>query len=338
MQNILKLFVVVSAILLLVGGVSGRAQEDSQTPQQKTEQVLDKSVTFEFKELPLEEGLGQFAADFGVQFQFSPSTKTVAPAVDPKIPVTLKLKNISLRSALHLLLDPHRLEPIVQPDGTMLLVPGSKELIAKRVESAVQASAHEHLYRTMATKVSSQFYNVPLHHVIEFHATNSDCQIVVDRATLLEAKVISPEGEPYSEEIVSVDFKGFRLDDALQLILLPLDLRAVIRDEVILVVARDKDEKLKPSPEVAKALAAKLDLKFSGELQAFASHLTQQTGISFGVYRRGLKAAGITMNSKVTIDANGVTPAEALELAKLPVKLQLIERDGMVLITVNEKK
>jgi hypothetical protein len=321
----------VSFLTLFIWSTVGFGQEKTETPQQRTERMLDQRVSLEVVKTPLAEVLKGFSTDLNVPIEFSPETQRGKAAVDPQAPVTYQLKQLSLRSVLHLLLDPHQLEPVVQENGTLLLVPGTAELRAKRVESEVQQVARAKLREKWKTAVSGTFTGTPWKDVLAFQAMNVDCPILIDPRALVAAGVSD-------EEPIYLSHGAIPLKDSLKRILLPLGLQAVIQDEVILIVQHEPPAKPVPAPEVDKALATKFDLDFVGPLHKLAVMLTDKTGVPFGICQLDLRAAGMTLNQKITIQAQGVTPAEALQLAKLPSPLKLIEHDGMVLITVEKGK
>jgi len=293
-------------------------------------EALDKPATLEFVDTPLRDVLDYLQAAHSVKIELAPETQKGPQAVDPQMPITKNLKMISLRSALHLLLDPLELEVTVKPDGALLLVPSTKELRAKRVESQVQRAAREKLGKTLKEETTLEFVDCPLKDIIAFLADQHDCTIVLDARALAETEV-----EP--DVPITGTFRG-PLDEALKILLLPYDLQVKTQDEVLLVVAVDKPAKEKPSPQVAKALESKLDFDLERPLPNFANYLTKQTSVHFLLHHAALKAADIDTTRTLTIKAQGVTPEEALQRSEPKLPLKLIERDGVVLISVEARK
>jgi hypothetical protein len=333
MRNREWTLVVVFLSLTAIAVDQARSQQAKETPVQKTESALDESVAWEFIDTPLRDVLKFLEDQHAVKIDLAPETKQGPKRIDPDLPITMILKSISLRSALHLLLDPHDLEVTVKPDGTLLLVPGTKELREKRVESKVQRAAHADLQLKLQEKGRIAFINTPLSDVLAFLSDQHNCTIVLDRKAL--AAVGIPRDEPVTWTVATEQALG-RL---LKFVLLPLDLQVVIQDEVLLVVSRDKNADPKPSPEVAKALATKLDVDLAKPLYDIAAHLTEKTGVPFiPPYYRALKAAGIDSERVLVVKAKDATPAEVLKGIEPKLPLKLIERDGIVLISIEPRK
>jgi len=310
-----------------------RAQKPAETPEQRTERVLDEEATLEFVETPLQKVLKYLEDTHAVKIELTPETMRGEHRLDPKMRVTLNLKQLSLRSGLHLLLDRYNAEVTIKPDGTLLLVPSTKELRAKRVESKVQQRAHAKLQVKLLTELgNAEFINTPLKDVIQFLSDQAGCTIAFDRRAIEEAG-ISPD-----EPITCHALREQPLNRLLQFVLLPFDLRAIIQDEVLLIVNRDKEAKTEPSGAVAAALEKKLDIDLAQPLPTIAAHLSEKTGIPFLLHSPALTKASIDMERALVIKEKGVTPAEAITRTKPALPLKLIERDGMVLISVEAKR
>jgi hypothetical protein len=289
----------------------------------------------EYVNTPLRDVLDYLEDQHRVKIELAPETQTGPKRVDPQTPVTKNLKQISLLSALHLLLDPYELEVTVQPDGTLLLVPSTQELKANRTVSKVQRAVHEKLRKTLKEDTTLEFVNCPLKDVIAFLSDQHDCTIVLDHRALT-ATGVSPD-----EPITGV-CRG-PLGEMLNLLLVPYDLQVVTQDEVLLIVTRDviaqdKDTKRNPSAAVAKALETKLDFDLAVPMPLVAEHLTKKTGVHFLLHHTALKAADIDTSRALVIKAKGVTPEEALQRSEPKLPLKLIERDGVVLISTEAMK
>lgn len=298
---------------------------------QKAELALDQDTTLEFVDTPLNMVLGFMADQHDVKIDLAPETAKGPKAVQPGIPVTKGLRKVSLRSALHLLLDEHGLEVTTTPQGKLLVVNSTPELRAKRVESKVQKARRDELERKLKTGMAAaEFSETPLNDVLAFLADQCGCTIVLDgRAT---SAGIS------RKEPVSVSRSVLPLGELLKRVLLPLDLQATIQDEVILVVPRDPLTKDKPSAEVAEALDKKLDLNLTATLPGLALHLTEVTGVPFLLHTPALKAAKINLQKSSVIKHQQVTPLQILQGLPATAPLKLLERDGVVLITAEPKK
>jgi hypothetical protein len=301
-------------VILAATAQPANGQPAGDTPVRKTERALDEPTILEFVDTPLQDVLDYFGEQHKVKFEFAPETQTGAKAVAPRTPVTLLLKSLSLRSALHLLLDRYELEVTVKPDGTLLLVPSTKELKARRVESEVQKTAHAKLNDTLRTATARMEYvNTPLADVIAYLADEKNCSIVLDHQSLAARGIAR-------DALVTCSLDEFSLSRTLQCVLASFDLQTVVQDEVLLIVGRDPNSKPKPSPEVAKALTTKLDIDLAKELYVIARYFTKKTDRVF------------------VIKARQVTPEEALKSIEPKLPLKLIERDGIVLISIEARK
>ncbi|WP_425617514.1 hypothetical protein NA78x_001194 [Anatilimnocola sp. NA78] len=333
MRNRLWLIAAGYVTLLSLAAVPAIAQQPAETPAQRTERELDVRTSLEFVDTPLQDVLDYVQEAHGVKINLATETMNGESRVDPEVPVTLNVRAISLRSGLHLLLDQHGLEVTVKPDGTLLLVPSTKELKAKRVESEVQKAVHAKLQLKLVKENGRlKFVQTPLKDVLTYLAEDFSLTIALDQRALEKA------GISRDERVTCTTPDNQPLSRLLQFVLLPFDLHAIIQDESLLVVPRDIDAEAKPSVAVATALATKFDIDLAQPLPDIAKHLSEKTGVPFVLHCPALTKAAIDMERALVIKEKGVTPAEAIARTKPALPLKLIERDGMVLISVEAKK
>jgi hypothetical protein len=296
------------------------------------ERILDEDCAMEFVYTPLRDVVVFLATKHKVKFELAEELKAGPKKLDPQTVVTRNIKEVSFRSGLHLLLDELGVEHTVTPEGAVRLVPSTPELRAKRVESKVQQERRAKLEKKLATaKADMQFVDTPLKDVLAYLADVTDCNLAYPPQALATAGITS-------DEPINVDQPELPLAQLLKCILLPFDLQAIIQDEIVMVVPRDKRAQAKPSAEVAKALETKLDLSFEKPLWMMTGPLTKQTGVPFVLHSSALKAAGIELQEQFAVKAEQATPAQVLLSLKTAVPLKLVERGGVLLITAEPKK
>lgn len=313
--------------LSATNGFSGAAEPENRAVQ-LTEQSLDSRASLEYVDTPLSQVLKDQAEIFGVKIELA-AARPGEKAIDPKTPVNCNLKAISLRSALRILLDQEGLDFVVRPDGVISVVPASAELKAKHVESKLQAKTHAKLREVLREETTLDFVNTPLNDVIAFMSDQHDCTICFSGAARKRIALDEP---------TTASLRKITLHEALKRMLLPRDLRVIVQNEVLLIVPWEDRADAKPSPEVAMGLAKKFDTDLAQPLRVIAHHFTEQTGVRFALHYPVLKAAAIDLKRDYTVQAHDVTAADALARIKPALPLKLIEREGLVLISVAKDK
>jgi hypothetical protein len=317
-------------LFALLFGPFAWAQQPGETPLQKVERALDEDTTLEFVDTPLKDVLAFLADQHDVKFESAPEILKGPGKIDPNTPVTRNLKQISLRSALHMLLDEHNVEVTTTAEGKLRLIPSTPELRAARKESKQQLKKRRKIAIILQEVSAAEFVDCPLTDVLAFMADQHDCTIVLSHRAM--AAGILPDRP------VTLAVKDRSCEEVLKLVLAPMDLEAVIQDEVLLVVPRDPKVKPKASPAVAKALATKLDLNLTAHLAGIAAELSDKTGVPFVLHTQSLKTAKIDTAEFHIVKNQLATPAEILQGLKTATPLTLVERDGMVLISAEPRK
>lgn len=212
-------------------------QKPELTPQQKVERALDEDSVLEFVDTPLRDVVMFLAERHKVKFEVAPELKAGPKRLDPETLVTRNLKLLTLRSTLHLLLDEYGVEHTVTPEGMVRLFPSTPELRAKRVESKVQQERRAKLEKQLVSfKADLQFVNTPFRAILYYLAELPDHYCTIDLSRQgLETAGIGPD------ERITIELPELPLGQLLKGILLPLDLQFIIQDEVVMVVARDKE-------------------------------------------------------------------------------------------------
>ena len=149
-----------------------------------------------------------------------------------KVPLTFGGR-VSLRSALALLLDPLDLTAVIGPSGYVITrKPVSIGSTNEPVLSKLQQTCGARIERALKeTKTSYDFDKTPLAKVASFFEDQSNENVVLDPRGRLQGK-IDPDVK------ISGSGKRVPLGEALEKLVGPLGLHAVVRNEVIVLEAR----------------------------------------------------------------------------------------------------
>ena len=154
--------------------------------------------------------------------------KSAGISADRPIALTLS-GSLSLRSWLDLLLGPLGLEAVPGDEG--LVVVPSKRASAGRELSAAQKRCEDRINDTLGQKVSFDFKNATLAQVAAHFEGKTNENFVLDPAGRM-AGLIDPDAT------VTGSAKDIPLREALEQLLKPLGLIAVVKDEVVVLAKR----------------------------------------------------------------------------------------------------
>lgn len=310
-------------LVAVVGPVSfSRAQQPAETPQKRTERILDEKTTAEFLKTPFSDVLKSFAEKHGVDIGFSP--EAMKAALVRNEPISVNLTQKSLRSVLHFLLDQYGLHYTLQPNGMLLIIPATKENLATRIESKPQLAAREKLTKVMKEEMTCQFSGTRLSDVIAFLSDQHDCTIAFDMRVLKERKISV-------REPVTVMLQSMPLETALRAVLVPFGLQAKIQNEMIFITAR----------EVDRAFAQEINLELKARsIPQLAAELALQTRVPVVADFPAFAAAKIDLSTPIDVEVKKAPLRDILKALPVAVPpLQFVDRDGVILITpVGEHK
>jgi hypothetical protein len=297
------------------------AQEERETPLQRTERILDQNATAEFVEMPLGDLLKNIK-EYGLPVELS----LEGAKVDLKKTVSLNLKRMSLRSILSYFLDRHGLYYTVKPNGTLVIEPAPGGRLPAYPESKQQLAAKDKLTKLMQEETTLQFITVPLKDVVAFMADQHDCVVTFDPRLSDFSKLV--------DEPVTCRLQDTSLKDALRALGAPLDLQPIVRYEMIMLTAREKREDAPRDERLEKAYATEINLEAKEYwLTNLAAKLSAQSKVPIVLDRYAiLKAAKIDPTTTVKLEAKGVPLRDILKLIPEP-KLKFEDRDGVILIT-----
>lgn len=304
------------------------AQEPRETPQQRAERILEQQTNAECVETPFGDVLTYLAKKHELPMELSPEA-TRAGLVKAQERVTLSLKDMTLRSCIYFLSDKYGLNYTIKPDGTVQLIPATKENLAARIESKAQLAAKARLLKLMQDKVAEvAFIDTPLRDVLAFLGDFHECNFSLDPRADVGALGLA-------DEPCSLFSATLPLGKTLEGLLAPLHLQAIVRHEMILITKRDAKVELARSLEVEKAYDLEIDLvRKKRSILGLAKELTIQAKVPVVCDYRAFRAAKIDISEPIVFDAKKVPLRDVLKsLPAVVPALKFADRDGVILIT-----
>jgi hypothetical protein len=221
----------------------------AETPHERALRALDQTAKLEFTDTPFKDVFAELSRLHGVPILILREAYDTGH-VQPDHPVTRYLKEMSLRSALNLLLDPFKLDYRVTERGEILIFTAQKNAREQRPISKPQAAAAERHRQLLEKKiVTLEFVDTPFKDVIGWLADEVGVSFVLDQEAL-DAVKIQPD------QPVTRNLKDMPLHRALTGFLFEYDLDVELRSEVFLVTKRDPRKPRRPIPEYLKRAAA----------------------------------------------------------------------------------
>ena len=298
------------------------------SPLEHALQQLDQPTRMEFVDTPLKDVVAYVSAQHRMPIRILKDSYAYGNVI-PDQPITKNLRDLSLRSALNLLLDDLLLDYRVTDRGEILIFTAEKNAIAQRPVSAVQTKANERNQAVLEkTIVSLEFIDTPFKDVIAFIADQVDVTIVLDREAL-EAVKVDPDTP------ISTNLQKMPLHRALTAFLYPYDLAVALRNEVFVITARDPKAPCRPIPEYLRRAAETpvhvelLDPPLSDAL----AECSVQAKVTICFDHRRLDRAGIAFAAKVTGPLPRLPLRDALHKMLEPLGLQAMVHDEVLFIT-----
>jgi thiol-disulfide isomerase/thioredoxin len=192
---------------------------------------LDRNTTIYFRDPSLKDALANLKEAARAEFDIDPEVlKKLQQGEETKIPLTIA-GQVSLRSALELLLDPIDLTAKVGPKGYIIArKPSDASSTGRTSESQARCAARIE-GKLKESRYSYDFDKTPLEKVAAFFEEASGENVVLDPRGRMQGKI-----DPKTS--VTGSGKDVLLGEALEKLAGPLDLRVVVRDEVIVLEAR----------------------------------------------------------------------------------------------------
>ncbi len=192
--------------------------------------ALDEQTVLEFKLTPLKEAFGYIAELHNIPIAFDiKSMKTVGITKDSAI--TRAVSGMSLRSALHLILEPLNLDFTIRDE--VLVITSASGAEARLTAPGHSRSVANEINRKLDKKSGFDFLETPLSDACDFISEEHNISIIIDGNALDEIGVAT-------DEPITMSLDDVSLRSALHLILEPLDLAYTIHDEVLMITSADE--------------------------------------------------------------------------------------------------
>jgi hypothetical protein len=190
---------------------------------------LERNTTIFFDNPTLSDAVTMLKKTTGAEFEFdNQALAALGVNESTRIPLTIA-GQVSLRSALELLLDPVGLAGTIGPNGYMITAKPRSESSGEPALSKMQRTCAERIeHKLKESRYSYDFDKAPLAKVAAFFEQQSTENVVLDPRGRLQGK-IDPEAT------ISASGKDVPLGEALEKLVAPLGLHAVVRDEVIVL-------------------------------------------------------------------------------------------------------
>lgn len=188
---------------------------------------LDRNTFVSFRDGSLKQGLAGLKQSTRADYEIDRDALAALPqGEDTRIPLEIA-GQVSLRSALELLLDPVGLTAKVGPKGYII----TRKPSAGSPPSDFQARCAARIGRKLKeSKITYRFEKQPLSKVAAFFEERSGENVVLDPKGRMQGKI-----DPSTP--VTGSGKDVPMGEALEKLLAPLGLRTVVRDEVIIIEA-----------------------------------------------------------------------------------------------------
>ncbi len=285
----------------------------------KVQQALDKPFKMEFLETPLTAVQEYIETESGIRVQIDHYALRDA-GIDRATPITLNLRNISLRNGLKFLLNEQRLTYLVD-NGTLLIT--TQEDGQKNLETKCYP------VRDLVTRKDA------------FGEESTDNDSLVE---LITGIVRGPSWDTVGGAGTVSAFAGTLIASQTAEIQEEVaQLLAVLRQARENPVAKNVYDSILASgsrieraahQRIQAALDRKLDVAFDeSPLKEAMDTLDEKTGVLFLIDQRSFREAGIDEASPVTFKQKGIVVRDALKEVLLPLKLTYVIRNEVVLIT-----
>lgn len=304
------------------------AQGYSQGPLERTHQALDQPVKVQFVDTPFKDVIAALADQTGVPIAVLRETYEAGYVLRDQ-PLTVELRDISLRSALNLILDRLSLGYLTTDRGEILIVSATSSPNRVRTLSKVQEHAAQRNREILERKeVTLQCVDTPFKDVVAYVADDVGATMVVDRDAI-EAVGLSGDSP------VTIDIGKMPAYRALTAFLYPYDLDFQFRDEVIFVTLRDDRQPRRPiSAELRRAAqsAVKVEL-LDPPLYETVAELAEQANVIIRMDHRRMERARIAYDKRVVGPLPKMPLKDALQRTLEPIGLNAMVYNDVVFIT-----
>ena len=191
---------------------------------------LDRNVTIYFNDWTLKQAIANLKMWTRAEYEIDPeAAKSLSQGEETKVPLTIS-GQVSLRSALELLLDPLGLTARVGPKGYIITRKASGDGSTARPSDFQLKCAARIEKKLKESRFTYDFNKEPLAKVAMFFEQQSTENVVLDPKGRMQGKI-----DPKTP--VTGLGKDVPMGEALEKLVAPLGLRVVVRDEVIVLEA-----------------------------------------------------------------------------------------------------
>ena len=211
----------------------------------------------------------------------------------------------------------------------------------KQARKEPSLDSERRIYRALDERGGVSFNAAPLSSVMKFFMDAYNVPIVINDKSL-EGENITPD-EPIRLELPAVSFRS-----ALNLILKPLNLTYVIRNEVLQITTYEEAAKgedpishwnpvgpeLDSERKIFQALSEQGGVSFNATpLSGVMKHFREQHGIPIVIDEKALEGNNITSSEPITLELPPVSLRSALNLILEPCGLTYVIENEVLLIT-----
>jgi hypothetical protein len=217
--------VLIAALFASAAPVPGTARNEGAA--EKNRKALDRIVSVEFSDQVLSAVLNQLSEQTKLKFVLDRQAVAGMAGNDPEMPISVKLQEVKLRSALRTILAQYNLSYVVIDET--VLVTTEEVAFVKQLRQRVRVACDE----------------TPLNTAIKQMVVETGANIVLDPRLPKEVK----------ETALSLQLDEVPLDTAVRFMAEMAELKTVRVSNVLFVTTPEKAEKMKGEPEATAASA-----------------------------------------------------------------------------------
>ncbi|MBY0524254.1 MAG: hypothetical protein K2R98_12690 [Gemmataceae bacterium] len=211
----------VPVLALMAAPASTDTKPAGETAGDKNRKAMEQTISIEFQEQPLQAVLAQLGEQSKLKFVMDRATLNQLGGADPDLPITIKLQDVKVRSALRSILGQYNLGYVMMEDSVLI----TTEEMA--------------LYRQMRQRVNLDLDEVPLPTALKQLARNTNTNLVLDPRVGKDAKTTA----------VTLQLEDVPLETAVRLMAEVAGLKSVRVGNVLFVTTESRADKLRAEPE-----------------------------------------------------------------------------------------
>jgi type II secretory pathway component GspD/PulD (secretin) len=202
-----------------------QSEKPPESPADKIRKALDEPISIEFKEQSLGRVLAELSEKTKVKLVFDPALGPIGYDAD-ELPITAKLQDVKLRSALRTMLTQQNLTFVPLKDKIVVTTEGERAL-----------------YLQLRQQVSVDLEDVPLATALKRLSRDTHTCLVLDPRVAKEAKAAP----------ITLQVDDVPLETAVRLVAEIASLKAVRVGSVVFVTTEARADKLRAEPDLLPA-------------------------------------------------------------------------------------